>query len=299
MIDLEGVNFGYGRERLFGGLKLRLEPGNIYGLLGVNGAGKSSLLKLMSGLLFAEAGSVRVLGFEPARRTPALLSELFVLPEELNLPNVTMRAYLAARAPFYPRFDHAQFARYLRELELPAGHRLPALSYGQKKKFLLAFGLACRSSVLLMDEPTNGLDIPSKGQFRRLIAEALTDERLFVISTHQVRDVASLIDPIVILHAGRVLLSRSMSEIETRVRMEHTPIAPPADAEGLLHSEPGVGGYWSVWRGDGTEGGQIDLEVLFNMLIARPDLGRRLFEHAAQRAAAACAADPERTEGFE
>ncbi len=277
MIGIEHLSFSYRpREPLFEDLSLTLAPGTVYGVLGLNGAGKSTLLKLMTGLLYPTAGSLRTLGYEPARRAPALLSQIFVLPEELNVPRLTVDEYLAVRAPFYPRFDRSAFERYMNEFDLPSQSRLTELSYGQKKKFLLAFGLACRSPVLIMDEPTNGLDIPSKGLFRRLIAEAVTDDRLFVISTHQVRDVESLIDPIVIVHEGRVLLNRSIGEISARLGMTHTPTKPPDDAEGLLHTEPAIGGFWSVWSHGQTDGGPIDLEVLFNTVISHPELGRAL-----------------------
>jgi ABC-2 type transport system ATP-binding protein len=274
MIQVRQLDFGYGRDVLFRAMDLELAPGNIYGLLGVNGAGKTTLLKLMTGLLFARSGSLKSLGHDPARRDPGLLSQVFVLPEELNVPSISEHEYLAVRAPFYPRFDHARFERYVTEFELPRGRKLTALSYGQKKKFLLSFGLACQSALLLMDEPTNGLDIPSKGQFRRVIAEALTDERLFIISTHQVRDVQSLIDPIVILHEGKVLLRHSLGDISARIRMQHMASRPTDDAPGLLHWEPAVDGFWTVWRDTSASGGQIDLEVLFNTVVSRPDLCR-------------------------
>ena len=252
MIGIEHLSFGYRpREALFEDLSLTLTPGTVYGLLGMNGAGKTTLLKLMTGLLYPTAGSLRSLGYDPAERAPGLLAEIFMLPEELNMPRMTAHEFLAARAPFYPRFDLAAFERYVTEFDLPRASRLTEFSYGQKKKFLLSFGLACRSALLIMDEPTNGLDIPSKGLFRRLIAEAVTDDRLFIISTHQVRDVESLIDPIVIVHEGRVLFNHSIDEISTHLRMTHTPTRPASDARGLLHTEAAIGGFWSVWN-DGT-----------------------------------------------
>jgi ABC-2 type transport system ATP-binding protein len=278
MIQAKQLDFGYGPEALFRGLDLTLTPGNIYGLLGINGAGKSTLLKLMTGLLFSESGSLRALGYDPARRDPGFLAQVFVLPEELNVPGITDREYLGVRAPFYPRFDHARFERYATEFELPRGRKLTTLSYGQKKKFLLAFGLACQSALLVMDEPTNGLDIPSKGQFRRLIADALTDDRLFVISTHQVQDVAALIDPIVILHRGTVLLSRTMAEIAGKIRMQYSATRPEDSAQGLLYCEPAVGGYRSVWLDDGAGSAQLDLEVLFNTVVSRPEVVHGLFD---------------------
>jgi ABC-2 type transport system ATP-binding protein len=193
MIDIKHLEFGYAGDRLFADLNMQLMPGNIYGLLGLNGAGKSTLLKLMTGLLFPVAGAIEARGREPARREPGFLREVFVLPEELHLPGITGEQYVASLAPFYPRFDHARFARFLNDFELPRNKNLTSFSYGQKKKFLLSFGLASGTSLLVLDEPTNGLDIPSKTMFRRLVAESATEDRIYFISTHQVKDVESLI----------------------------------------------------------------------------------------------------------
>ena len=271
MIDIKRLAFGYRTEDLFDRLDLDLGPGNVYGLLGINGAGKSTLLRLIAGLLFARSGSIRSLGRDPAEREPTLLSEIFMLPEQLNIPSITAKAYLDARTPFYPRFDRERFARYADEFEIPQLPKLSALSYGQQKKFLIAFGLASGSSVVLLDEPTNGLDIPSKAQFRRAIAEAATPERLVVISTHQVRDVGALIDPIVMLHKGRIALNRSLSEIGSRIRMTLGASPPDSRAKHLIYSEPAVGGFWSVWDDAGPSDEQLDLEVLFNALVNQPE----------------------------
>ena len=131
----------------------------------------------------------------------------------------------------------------------------------------------------MLDEPTNGLDIPSKGLFRRLVAEALTEDRIFVISTHQVRDVDSLIEPITILHQGRILFEHSLAEVYERIHMTRSLTAPAEDAEGLIYTEAAVGGYWSVWRGAAEDGGPIDLEVLFNTVVSRPDIYNEIFHH--------------------
>ena len=283
MIEVKNLSFGYGRESLFRDMEMNLAPGSIYGLLGVNGAGKSTLLKLMTGLLFAEAGTLSSLGFNPAQRAPGFLTKVFFLPEELNLPGITERQYESLIAPFYPDFSHEQFERYLQEFDVPRGRRLTQLSFGQKKKFLLSFGLACNTEFLVLDEPTNGLDIPSKGLFRRLVAEALQDNQIFIISTHQVRDVENLIDRLVILHQGRVLLHQSMAAISAGMRMVHSTARPDPTAEGLLYSEPGVAGYWSVWRGTGEDEGLMDLEVLFNTIISRPEVFSTLFEQQGTR----------------
>lgn len=277
MIEITGLSFSYGRKDLFRDMNLVLEPGNIYGLLGLNGAGKSTLLKLMTGLLFPTSGTLRALQYDPAKREPGLLSKLFVLPEELNAPGITDREYVRARAPLYPDFDYDRLERYLQAFDLPRGSKLTKLSYGQKKKFLLSFGLACNASLLMLDEPTNGLDIPSKGLFRRLVAEALTDRQIFIISTHQVRDVDSLIDPIVILHEGAVLFNYTLAQVTSQLRMSHSIARPDDNAEGLLYSEPTVGGFSAVWKDKNAADGRVDLEVLFKSVIASPETYSSLF----------------------
>lgn len=277
MIDVNQLMFSYGTENIFKNIDLKLEPNNVYGLLGLNGAGKSTLLKLMTGLLFPQAGTIRALGATPGERVPAFLQQVFMLPEELNLPSLTDHEYLWAQSRLYPKFDRQRFDRYVREFGLPAGRKLHKLSYGQKKKFLLSFGLASGASLVLLDEPTNGLDIPSKAQFRRVIADALTEERVFVISTHQVRDVESLIDPIVVLHDGHVLFNHTLSDVTSRIRMAHTPTRPPDGDTGLLYCEPALGGFWSVYSDTSAEDGHVDLEILFNTVIAKPELYASVF----------------------
>lgn len=284
MIEINNLTFGYHRDKLFQQMDLSLEPGNIYGLLGINGAGKSTLLKLMTGLLFPDSGSLTTLGYTPARRDPGFLARVSFLPEELNLGSITDRQFEYSVAPFYPNFSHEHFERYLREFDIPRNRRLSQLSYGQKKKFLLSFALASGTELLVLDEPTNGLDIPSKGLFRRLVAEALNDNQIFIISTHQVRDVESLIDNLVILHQGRVLLNQEMADISARINMTHTPTRPDPEEPGLLYCEPGVGGFWSVWHDNDTGGGVIDLEVLFNTIISSPDIYASLFNNEGEAA---------------
>ena len=269
MLEARQVNFGYGRGPLFTGTDLTLSAGHVYGLLGLNGAGKSTLLKLLTGLLFPDSGRITACGHEPARRAPGFLSRVFMLPEELNVPGITGKEFVAVRSPFYPGFDRSRMRRYLEEFEIPHGSRLTALSHGQQKKFLLSFGLACDASLVLLDEPTNGLDIPSKGLFRRLVAEALTEERTVIVSTHQVRDVESLVDRVVILHEGKVLMHRGVPELSSKLKFAVGAQRPEA-SDGLIYSERTVGGYASVSKCCAGDEGRLDLELLFNAVIAEP-----------------------------
>ncbi len=278
MVDLQGITFGYGRgERLFDGLGLTLTPGNVYGLLGRNGAGKTTLLRLMAGLLFPKAGSARVAGEEAGRRTPSFLRELYFVPEEFFTPALSPRALVRLYGVFYPRFDHAGMERYLSDLEVDPERSMTAMSYGQKKKVLLAFAVASRCRLLILDEPTNGLDIPAKSQFRRLLAGAAAGDRVIVVSTHQVRDLEHLIDPIVILEQGAIVFQHSVEEISAALAV-HDAAAAGAPSDGLfaIYVEPGTGlGGTPAGRALVPATGRsplseaaVDLELLFNSVVA-------------------------------
>jgi ABC-2 type transport system ATP-binding protein len=275
VIEITDMSFGYKRQKLFSDLALSLEPGNIYGLLGKNGAGKTTLLKLICGLRFPQGGTCRVLGFDPARRPAHLLEDVCFVSEELFVPPITPGLFETLSAPLYPRFDHQALREYLREFELDSSKKLSEMSYGQKKKFLVAFGLASRCRIVLLDEPTNGLDIPSKSQFRRLLARAAGEDQLILISTHQVRDMENLIDPIIILDEGKVIFKQPLQEASRRlsVKMERTE---PSDS-GVLYSEKTLGGYVVVRENTAGEEANMDLEVLFNAVVSSRDKMQALF----------------------
>ena len=268
MIHMQNITFRYGRKPVFNDLDLALHEGNIYGLLGMNGAGKTTLLKLLSGQLFPHEGSTTVMGFDPVCRDPRMLMDIFHLPEEFSLPSMRAKECLAVNAPFYPAFDHNAFARYCNDFDLDLTQQLNTLSFGQKKKLLLSFGLASGTKLLILDEPTNGLDIPSKSQFRRTVASAMTDNRTFIISTHQVRDMENLIDPIIILHNGTVVFNASLETVAQRFTIRHERTEPQG-AEIVSEKVPGG---WNVMRVKSQDDDEtpVDLETLFNAVVNRP-----------------------------
>ena len=279
MVELNELNFGYGSNTIFNSTQLALEPGNLYGLLGLNGAGKSTLLKLIAGLLFPKSGEMNVLGYEPKQRDPSFLSKLFLLPENIVMPNITDTTYVSMLSPFYPRFDYEQFNHLLNEFEVPRNQLLNTLSHGQQKKFTLSFGLACNAELLILDEPSNGLDIPSKGLFRRLVAQSLSDDQIFVVSTHQVKDIESLVDSIVILHEGKVLLNNAIEEICSVIRISVNNLRPEPSPT-LLYSEQTVGGFANVWADNQAPEGQMDLELLFKAVIEKPEQFSNIFTNS-------------------
>ena len=214
MIKLSRVSFGYSKKQpLFQDLDLELYDGNVYGLLGANGAGKSSLLQLISGLLFPTSGQIQVNHFEPKDRKPAFLQDIFLIPEEFYMPPIRLKDYVNMYQCFYPKFSQELFHKILQEFDLEDIIRLDKISFGQRKKAIIAFALATQTQLLIMDEPTNGLDIRSKSQFRKVIAASATEDKIMIISTHQVRDLESIIDPILVLNEGKITLHRQENKL--------------------------------------------------------------------------------------
>lgn len=266
MINLQNVKFGYNKKKdLFHGLNLQLEQGKIYGLLGRNGAGKTTLLRLINGLIFPKEGEVEVLAYSAQDRDPLMLAEIVFIQEEPLIPNMSILSYLYTYAPFYSRFDYDRFLSLITELGLQGSHMMDKLSFGQKKKVLLSFAIASQAKILILDEPTNGLDIPSKSQFRKLITEAMLDDRIVIISTHQVRDMVNLIDPILMLEDGKIIFHYSLEEISNALRFEiHYSMTPPTN---VLYSERVSGGYMSITENTDGVDSEIDIEVLFNAVL--------------------------------
>ncbi len=264
MIEIKELHFGYQKTKpLFSGLDLELRQGHIYGLLGKNGAGKSTLLKNMVGLAYPAKGACYYKGKNVWGRSVSVLEDIYFLAEELFVPNLTPAQYVAGTAVFYPRFSKADYYQYLKALDVDMDALMDKQSFGQQKKAMIAFGLATNTGLLIMDEPTNGLDIPSKIQFRKLIASVLTEDRCIVISTHQVRDLDNLIDTLLILHNGEILINQSIDDV-----VEKITFGSYADTEGLqvLYQENGQRGKNAITKNTGGDYSKIDLELLFNAI---------------------------------
>ncbi|MDZ7897146.1 MAG: ABC transporter ATP-binding protein [Arcicella sp.] len=276
MIQIKNLSFEYGkRKQVFRNLNLTLTQGNVYGLLGKNGAGKSSLLRNIAGLLFPTSGTCEVNGYTAQDRLPTFLQELYFLPEEFHTPPVKIREFVETYAPFYPNFSRKQFSEYLQEFQLSDNEKFTELSLGQKKKALIGFALSTNTKVLLMDEPTNGLDIPSKSQFRKIIASVATDERIIVISTHQVRDLDSLIDPIIILDNSKVLLHANTEEIAEKLCFKN--VSTVSNHENVLYSEHSLRGFSIVMQNLDNEHSKAELELLFNATLTNPEKIKTIF----------------------
>lgn len=275
MIQIQDISYKYGKksENVFDGLSLSFDDGKIYGLLGKNGVGKSTLLYLLSGLLHPKSGKITIDGHEPRHREPSLLENLYFIPDEFELPNMTLRRYVGLYAQFYPRFSHEVLESCLQDFELTMDTQLNALSLGQKKRVLVSYALATQCRVLLMDEPTNGLDIPAKSLFRKMVARHMQDDQIIIVSTHQVHDVDSLLDHIIVLNEATgeetrqesVLFDASIADVQRQFAFQLRAMGD--ESSEVLYSEPRPQGSAVIVANSLGEETTVDLELLFNAVV--------------------------------
>ena len=268
MIDIRNLSFSYTKKhKLFDNLSQSLVKGKIYGLLGKNGTGKSTLLKLINGVLFPKEGNITVEDFDSSQRNPAMLKEIFFLSENYELPALKDSQFVKAYAPFYENFDHDQFQTNVDIFEIPKDRRLNKLSLGQKKKFIIAFGIATNAKYLLLDEPTNGLDIPSKSQFRKIIASGFSEDQIVIISTHQIRDLSKLIESVIIIDDGKIIFSKDLFEVEDKLLF--TKSLSERGEGNPIYTELLGGAYMHIYPNQQNNPSEVELEVLFNAILTK------------------------------
>ena len=277
MLQVENISFSYrrGKKEVLHDFSLSLERGRVYGLLGKNGAGKSTLLYLMSGLLTPKSGKIMYHDTDVRRRLPITLQDMFLVPEEFELPPISLVSYVELNSQFYPRFSKEDMVKYLHYFEMELDIDLGALSMGQKKKVFMSFALATHTSLLIMDEPTNGLDIPGKSQFRKFIASGMSDDRTIIISTHQVRDIDKILDHVVIMDNSHVLLDASTANICSKFLFVESDDRELAEA--AIYTLPSIQGNFLMLPNTDDEESEINLELLFGAALTDPEKIKGMF----------------------
>ena len=275
MINIHNLAFSYGKNEVLKNISMALEPGRIYGLLGENGVGKTTLLTLLCGLKKTQTGTIQADGQDPWDRQPSLLQDQYYLPDEVAAVNDKAISWAKATGIFWPNFDLNKFESILREFEVCPTQKMNAMSAGQLKKTYIAFALACGTRFLYLDEPTNGLDIPSKAQFRSALMKYTAEDSTIVISTHQVRDLENIIDPIIILDRRDVLLNATIEQISEKLFFDYgTTLHPEA-----LYSEQLPGGFIQVLPNTEKADSKVNIEALFNTVHKHKDLVKKLFSN--------------------
>jgi len=275
MIEIKDLAFSYGKTPILKSITTTLEEGRIYGLLGENGVGKTTLLTLLCGLKKVCSGSITTDGQNPFDRTPTLLQNQFYLPDEVLPIAMKAECFAKERGAFWPDYDHAKFLEIMKEFENDPAKKMNQMSAGQLKKTYISLALACGCKYIFMDEPTNGLDIPSKTQFRSAIMKYTSDDSTIVISTHQVRDLENIIDPIIIFDRQDVLLNASVEEITSKLYFDYgTQLHPES-----LYSEQLPGGFIQVYPNTTGEDSKINVEALFNAVHKNKELIKGMFSN--------------------
>ena len=275
MIQIDKLAFSYGTKEVLRNISMDLEPGRIYGLLGENGVGKTTLLTLLCGLKKTQSGTISADGHDPYKREPVLLQDQYYLPDEVAPVNDKALAWGRATGKFWPRFSAANFETILKEFEVEPGQKMNTMSAGQLKKTYIAFALASGVRYLYLDEPTNGLDIPSKAQFRSALMKYTAEDSTIVISTHQVRDLENIIDPIIILDRQDVLLNATLEQIADKLYFDYGTTLHPES----LYSEQLPGGFIQVYPNTAKADSKVNIEALFNTVHKHKELVKNLFSH--------------------
>lgn len=279
MLKIDNISFGYrSNKSIIRNFNMTLQPGTVCGLLGKNGAGKSTLLYLICGLLKPDSGSIDFKGHNPIKHEVAFLEDVMIVPEEFSLPNMKLADYVRVNAPFYPNFNQSDMNDYLYMFDLDPEAHLGKCSMGQKKKAIISFALACNTSLLILDEPTNGLDISAKRAFRKAVAKNMTDEKCIIISTHQVLDVEKILDHVCIIDNNGVLLNTSMFEVSKHLSFRVTNDRELI--ENALMSFDAPGGASIVERATPDNETDVNLEMLFEFVESNRDLVKQIFSDA-------------------
>ena len=275
MIQIDKLAFSYGTKEVLRNISMDLEPGRIYGLLGENGVGKTTLLTLLCGLKKTQSGTISADGHDPYKREPVLLQDQYYLPDEVAPINDKALAWGRATGKFWPHFSPANFETILNEFEVDPTQKMNTMSAGQLKKTYIAFALASGVRYLYLDEPTNGLDIPSKAQFRSALMKYTAEDSTIVISTHQVRDLENIIDPIIILDRQDVLLNATLEQIADKLYFDYGTTLHPES----LYSEQLPGGFIQVYPNTAKADSKVNIEALFNTVHKHKELVKNLFSH--------------------
>ncbi len=265
-IEIKNLSFSYNRKVPFlTDINLNIQSGRIYGLLGKNGAGKTTLLKLIAGLRFPQKGTVLIDDYSVKDRNPDFIQNVFYLAEEFYLPAISSKRYVDIYSKFYPNFDMEEYQKAIEEFKVPQTNRLDKMSYGQKKKFLISFGIATNTKLFIMDEPTNGLDIPSKSLYRKMLSSTIKEGRAYIISTHQIKDIELMLDHVVILDEDKIKLDETMANISEKLFF--TKDTPQSEEE-ILYQEDQVLQVNQILSNAKKQDSIIDLELLFNAVIS-------------------------------
>jgi ABC-2 type transport system ATP-binding protein len=263
LLKVCGLNKRFGKKRVLDGLAFAVEPGRVYGLLGRNGEGKTTLARILMGVIPADRGEVVFKGQAIRFDAAAYKREIGYIPEDpFYYGWMKVRELLSLNASFYPKWDADRVRDLTGNLSLDPGARIRTLSRGQKLKLGLVVAVGAVPDLLILDDPTSGLDVPTRHDFLRGVIRDLAERGTAVLfATHMVHELERVADHLLVLHGGRVILDRRFEDVKAltrRVRLsfDGEPPAWPA-IEGTLSIEREAGRVEAVvypWNGAAEDG---------------------------------------------
>ncbi len=297
-VDVQSLDASYGRQPVLRDLSISIDRGRVTGLLGLNGAGKTTLLRHLLGLQRPGGGRVRVLGGDPIGDRTEVLARVGYLSEEDSLPQwMSVAELLRFCAAIQPRWDAAEAERLRDWFDLDPAAPLRSLSKGTRARAGLIAAIAHRPDLLILDEPSSGLDPIARDEVLRAIIETLqNDGRTVLLSSHQLDEVERLCDDVAVLHNGRIDSVVTIDSLPRRMAVWTMPGGYPAETDAgksppwLLRRRPGPGeDQWLVdlttldsdeatrWKADVLETRPATLKDHFEQIVGR----RRASEAAA------------------
>jgi ABC-2 type transport system ATP-binding protein len=248
VIELRDVTRRFGRKAALAGVSLTVPRGGVFGLVGANGAGKTTLIKHVLGLLRAQEGSVRVFGRDPVADPVGVLGRVGYLSEENDLPGwMRVDELMRYTAPFYPQWDAAYAEELRKSFALDPAARVKHLSKGQKARAGLLVALAHRPELLLLDEPSSGLDPIVRRDILGAIIRTIADEgRTVLFSSHLLDEVERVSDHVALIDQGRIVVSGPLDEVKAAHHRLTLRFAQPRQ------QPPALAGV-SAWEGGGHE----------------------------------------------
>jgi len=221
LLRIERLSKSFGRHRVLRDFDLGIESGRVYGLLGRNGEGKTTLARILMGVIPADAGGIYYRGRKIAFRDSAYKREFGYIPEDpFFYEEMTVQGSMDFNARFYPRWDRKRAAADLERFALDSKARIRTFSRGMKLKLELAMALAASPEFLILDDPTSGLDVPTRRDFLRdIIRELAASGTTILFATHLVHELERIVERLLILHGGRLVLDEDFDKVKAQTRM--------------------------------------------------------------------------------
>ena len=259
MIELKSVTKNFDNFKVLENIDLTIPKGSAFGLLGSNGAGKSTILRLLSGIYKAEDGNVLIDGEEVYDNIPIKQKVFFINDETIQFSNFTLNELKNFYKGFYPNFSQELFEKLRNSINLPLNKKLSQFSKGMKRQAIVITALACQTDYLLLDEAFDGLDPTMRIIVKRMIVDAIIDRDLTtIISSHNLKEINEVCDTVALLHEGKIIFLKDLDSVKGNIHKIQTAFPESYTAEDfsglqIMHFEKNQSIYYMIIKGDEDE----------------------------------------------